>query len=272
MVSGSVLRSTPLPNASKVTAALDDGGVAVQVFRPGESPATSIIDAMGAVVATDLGTTPTSIWTPLNPAIAVGDTWVGLTEVGLDYADSRVGAVVAMSTQVTPVGFSLQGGNAQGQNAPRLWYQDAETAALAALDFIFPFAAGQGVEWGGLICAQDGGRYLWSRLVTSHLAESVDVFGLTQCAPYGTAVANYHTHTLTGEAFPSGFLPGTALPNDAETADAHPELTFDLKARRENSPPQVTHILRYRKTVDRDSRDNVYRWENGEWIFYPRPQ
>jgi hypothetical protein len=88
-------------------------------------------------------------------------------------------------------------------------FESPRLAAFSALNFLWPLSTEW--EWDGLVCEStfvgasgvQASRYLWSRVVTSHDAGFVDVFGQTSCAPHGGAVADFHTHTPSAETAPS---------------------------------------------------------------------
>lgn len=175
------------------------------------------------------------------------------------------------SASATPADFARSNvRGAASTNAFTWFYTTEQAAAFAALNWIYPTSDATTWEWGGLVCFT-GAQYYWSGFVTSKESGTVDVLGQTSCDG-SIAVAGYHTHEpLTGNAEPSGFIPGTTLPHDINTADQNPQLTFYLKApTRDASRPGSTHFMRYRRGADgSSSRLNTFKFGNGTWVYYP---
>ena len=165
-------------------------------------------------------------------------------------------------------------GDMRSANCMTRWFRTMDQAAFEALKYMREWTELSAWEWGGFIC-QQGEHYLTSRVVTSRSASSVDIFAQTTCSPYGTAVGQYHTHRLLGNPDPSGFVPGTTVPNDISIADNHPELVFYLGAPKPDGyfPPRTTHVLSFqRPNQGSSSRDSVLEWSSGGWVAYPPPQ
>lgn len=262
MSNGSPLWTAPFSGTPG--AALDDGGLALT--SGGE---VTILDSGGGMVAAGLGG-----GTGLLPAMTAGDVWFGLVA---DSTLSGIGATVAADAAVSPVGFALQSGNRLGGNAPAPWYGNPETAALAALDFIYPITQVTGWEYGGLICRQSQqDRYVWTPFVTSEDAGRVDIEGRVSCARIGTRVARYHTHPFGGEVFPSGFVNPT-LPNDIANANASPDVVFYLKSPNPSAGTYATHEIKYQKAQGvTTARNNVFELSGDylgtyEWVLVPPP-
>jgi hypothetical protein len=180
---------------------------------------------------------------------------------------------------INEAAFSFQAlqGNASRQNAPRPWYASEESAALAALDFLYPNTIITRWEWGGLVCERDS-RYFWAPFVTSENADSVQVFGETGCPIDTEVAADFHTHIPNGgDPDPSGFRIPIA-PSDMNTAVQHPAVKFYLKAPAV-SGSVTTHTLRYQAvpvtvngTTVVSARHNVFKRDGGAWTPYPAPQ
>ena len=232
MSSGSVVSRTPgIP-----VAVLDDGRVATA-----DNPSGAISAWDSSDHATETGL---SDW----PRNFIGD-------LGVSYEPSlgRIAATVTVAMALDQgAGQPTFEGNASGQNAPPSGYLDAESAAIGAMRFLWPWSSVSGWEWGGFVCRLPVG-YFWSRVVTSHDQGVVDVFDLASCTPYGSPVAVFHTHTPSGQTTPS--WPGP--PDDFATADDHPELVFYLAAPTANHQPPEPDLIRYQGP---DSLENTQYW------------
>ena len=196
----------------------------------------------------------------LTKATPVGyDIWAGTSLTGALW--SVVGAewTLPNSQWPTPVGYSA---NAVGS------YKYSEVAALAALDYAWEPTRAKRWEWGGLVCRLQGGRYVWSGLVTSRIENEVDTYGLTSCPLYATEVANFHTHVPPGTGLPSGYFDGSG---DVHAADMHSNTTFYIKA---DSPFGTgdTCFMRLRwepNKPDQSAACNVWYSFHGPWIEGP---
>ena len=225
-----------------------DGSVAVIGF----DEIMREIDVSGAV--TSLGAMPA--FSGVQTALGV---WTGLS-----YADNQVALTARLGPPVDPPVFShrVEGGNPRQSSAPELLsFVSPDQASLKALDFVEPISATSGVEWGGKICKQ-GNRYLFSRFVTSHIQNSVQVDQLAHCEPDATW-GRFHTHPPLELAQPSA--------DDLSNANARPDLVFYLLAPIPNSPvfpPISNHRLRYRAVPNRPANDNTCERVGQTWQPY----
>ena len=213
-------------------AALPDGGVALQ----GWDGSLYQREPDGQVASLSAS----AVWFPSRSQAAFG-LWTGISNLGL-------AAVFGPALDEALSSYQGNGGSKLGNGAQPVLYKDLDTAALAALDYVYPFAVGKNVEYGGVICQSgptDAKRYSWSRIVFGD-AGYTNVFSASCRAPDIT-VGAYHTHVPSGENQPSGPASAFASPNDINSADTHPGVMFYLKAKKLNNAA-ITHHMKYWRT------------------------
>jgi hypothetical protein len=240
--------STPEPQYSQLRTALGDGGIYIS------GPAS----AFGGPTLAGGG----------NASQLVSGIWHGWS------AGQPTLAFLSETAEAQTVRRRPRGD--RNENADPRPYDSYEEAALAALDFIYPWSAWTQWEWGGLIC-EKGNKYLWSRIVTGILdptgtfrvdkngnpttngvQDKVDVSGQTSCGAFGAQVAHYHTHPPIENPNPSSI--------DFLNADAQTSVTFYLRAPGPQSTP--THTLWYYKSSTKPSSQNIFERVNGGWQPY----
>ena len=178
----------------------------------------------------------------------------------------RLASVIGLPLNEASTSFGFLG-NALGQSAPRQWqFAKREDAALAALDYIYPYSAIGGWEHGGLIC-ESGGLFAWSKIVTDMNRSRVTV-PESLCPPTKLA-ARYHTHPGLESSQPSN-------PDDYDHADANPGAPSYLKTRRlgvqeTRWPPFPTQFLslwRSPSNLTRIAIQNVCVRTGSTWSAY----
>lgn len=166
-------------------------------------------------------------------------------------------------------------------------FDSIEQAGRRGTEMVFATSVFSGFEWGGLICRQSE-KYVWSRIVTDGDAGRVTLWdnpnltqaqrdNLPQCAPYANSmpVGAFHAHPPppAGQPYPSGFPPGSPLPNDLNTASLRPEVVFFVGTPVGNGGKGMLQF-KYQAVLIPDgqggsvhsARYNTFKWVGDHWV------
>jgi hypothetical protein len=181
--------------------------------------------------------------------------WVGAPPSG-----SVLRALAAPALSAASSEWPTAEGSEFAQNRALGVYTDPDLAARELPDQLWLLSVVY--EWGALVC-ESGGRYTWSRMVTSGNAWFVDTRKLASCG-LATTWAVLHAHTPIGETTPSYYSSG--MGSDAHNADAEPSMRFYLATPTQDHVPPEPRKWRYQGP---HSRATAMTWDGTAWVLTP---
>jgi hypothetical protein len=211
----------------------------------------------------------------------------------------QYGSVIRVATPpIIPAGLWPQAqGNPSGTGARA--FRSLETAAISAMNFVWPQAWESAWEFGGRVCKTSANTFYSTGPVTEFDSGQINVFAFVKarCRGENPTVGILHTHPPFGGPYPSGTIVGTGLPNDIANANARPDLVefvitppmratstavcpvIGCIATDETAPARSIYRYQGDPSIPNNAINNIFLklprskgdpYQNGGWVSFPR--